>query len=166
MNHTEIHIRLERAANIIHEIRMAEGVLDELFFSKPTVSVAPPPIEFFHGYTETAYESVTRAWENVVPRGEDTSNSPPDKTGAPVDTDIGPVTYPEDFGEVIGQRIRHARLDRGITQNDLAKETGIRRPNIARLEKGLSLPNLSTLLKVSTALQIPITDLLNFDSNM
>jgi DNA-binding XRE family transcriptional regulator len=162
MNQIEIQTRLERATGIIHQIRLAEGVLDELFFSRPTVSVAPPPIDFFHRYTETAYESVARARETFAASMEDTVESATEKTGAVNPTDAGPIAYPENFGELIGQRIRCARLDRGITQNDLAKETGIRRPNIARLEKGLSLPNLSTLLKVSSALQIPITNLLLF----
>ncbi len=162
MNQIEIQTRLEKAAGIIQQIRLAEGVLDELFFSRHTVSVAPPPIDFFHRYTETVYKSVTRTRENVAASMEDSIGSAPDKLDAINNTDAEPLTYPENFGELIGQRIRCARLDRGITQNDLAKETGIRRPNIARLEKGLSLPNLSTLLKVSTALQIPITKLLFF----
>ena len=160
MNQIEIQTRLERAAGIIHQIRLAEGVLDELFFSRPTVSVAPPPIEFFHRYTETAYETITRAREVFAASKENIVGSAPDKMDTTNQIDAEPITYPENFGELIGQRIRCARLDRGITQNDLAKETGIRRPNIARLEKGLSLPNLSTLLKVSSALQIPITKLL------
>jgi ribosome-binding protein aMBF1 (putative translation factor) len=45
-------------------------------------------------------------------------------------------------GEEIGRRIREARLARGLTQLDLATATGIRRPNVARLERGANTPTL------------------------
>jgi DNA-binding XRE family transcriptional regulator len=162
MNENDIQYRLDRATLLINQIRMAENVLDELFFSRPTVSVAPPPVEFFHHYTDEAYEKVSQAKAIFSESEQSDSPAPSGKDDRHPPASEQSIEYPENFGELIGQHIRRVRLDRGVTQNDLAKQTGIRRPNIARLEKGQSLPNLSTLLKVSSALQIPINDLLLF----
>lgn len=56
----------------------------------------------------------------------------------------------------IAQRIREAREKQGLTQEDLAVMVGIARPNIARLEKGIHTPTLSTLKKVANALRLDI----------
>jgi DNA-binding XRE family transcriptional regulator len=70
---------------------------------------------------------------------------------------------PEQLAGRIGARIREEREGRGWTQQDLADRTGIRRPNIARLERGAGLPNLSTLLKVAAGLETAIEDLITSD---
>jgi DNA-binding XRE family transcriptional regulator len=67
---------------------------------------------------------------------------------------------PEQLALELGQRIRTAREVAGWTQQDLAQRTGIRRPNIARLERGTGLPNLATLIKVATGLEISLGDLI------
>ena len=67
---------------------------------------------------------------------------------------------PERFARDLGGRIREAREAAGWTQQDLAERTGIRRPNIARLERGSGLPNLATLLKVADGLEVALTDLI------
>lgn len=69
-------------------------------------------------------------------------------------------TDPDRLAADIGQRIRGARDDAGWTQQDLAQRTGIRRPNIARLERGAGLPNLSTLIKIAAGLEIPLVELI------
>ena len=45
-----------------------------------------------------------------------------------------------------------ARLEKGITQIELAKMIGTQRSNICRLESGLQNPSIDTLLKISAAL--------------
>ncbi|MBN2528771.1 MAG: helix-turn-helix transcriptional regulator [Deltaproteobacteria bacterium] len=158
MTREDINARLENAAHLIQEIRNTETVLDELFFSRPTISVAPPPVNFFSGSVQ--YSLATSDGDTSVDKNMDNGLGTLTATlTSPMEH--GPVNYPENFGEIIGQRIRVSRLTAGITQNELADKTGIKRPNIARLEKGLSLPNLSTLVKVSSALQIPLYSLLN-----
>ena len=165
MRTTEIQLRLETAAHLINEIRFAENVLDELFFSRPTISVAPPPVDFFHSYTSSAFNTIQQAKdaymrnddvESNAGRTENDSYSPTVPNLSESD-----IRYPDNFGEIIGQRIRDKRTIAGITQKQLAEETGIKRPNIARLEKGQSLPNLATLLKVSSALHISLQELLS-----
>lgn len=44
-----------------------------------------------------------------------------------------------------------ARQERGMTQKELEAASGVRQPIIARLEKGSTDPQLSTLLKVLAA---------------
>jgi len=74
--------------------------------------------------------------------------------------DEEPPPDPEQLGQRIGERIRRERRERLWTQQDLADRTGIRRPNIARLERGAGLPNLSTLLKVAVGLELSLNDLI------
>lgn len=59
----------------------------------------------------------------------------------------------------IAQRVREAREGQGWTQEELAEKAGIARPNIARLERGLHIPTLTTLEKVARALAIDINNL-------
>ena len=41
-----------------------------------------------------------------------------------------------------------ARKEKGISQKELEELTGVKQPVIARLEKGTSIPNVKTLLKL------------------
>jgi DNA-binding XRE family transcriptional regulator len=48
------------------------------------------------------------------------------------------------------------REKRGLTQRDLAKLTGIKQPQIARIEKGGQLPTLETLWRLADALDAKV----------
>ena len=48
------------------------------------------------------------------------------------------------------------REKRGWSQRDLAKVTGIKQPQIARIEKGGQLPTLETLWQLADALQAKV----------
>jgi transcriptional regulator with XRE-family HTH domain len=52
------------------------------------------------------------------------------------------------------------RERQGLRQEDLAERAGIKRPNIARLEKGKHLPSVSTLQKVARALNLDMGSLM------
>ena len=60
---------------------------------------------------------------------------------------------PEEIAEsklrvaLIGE-ITAARKERGLTQRELEKLSGVKQPIIARMESGNTIPNLSTILKV------------------
>lgn len=60
----------------------------------------------------------------------------------------------------IAQRVQEARERQYLTQEDLAKKTGIARPNIVRLEQGRHLPTISTLHKVAKALGLDMRSLM------
>lgn len=59
----------------------------------------------------------------------------------------------------IAQRIREARERQGLRQEDLAKMTGIARPNIVRIEQGRHVPSLTTLRKIADAFHLDISSL-------
>jgi ribosome-binding protein aMBF1 (putative translation factor) len=63
-------------------------------------------------------------------------------------------------GREIGQRIRAARCGRGMTQLELSTATGIRRPNIARLERGGNTPTIETLQRIARALNVDAVSLI------
>jgi len=63
-------------------------------------------------------------------------------------------------GQRLGARIRALRLAAGLTQAELARRTGIHRPNIARVEAGRHTPSLETLARVAAAIGVPTTRVL------
>ena len=63
----------------------------------------------------------------------------------------------------LGARLRELRLEAGLTQAELARRTGIHRPNIARVEAGRHTPSLETLSRLATAIGVPTTRVLSQD---
>jgi len=63
-------------------------------------------------------------------------------------------------GEKLGARLRELRLAAGLTQAELARRTGIHRPNIARVEAGRHTPSLETLARIANAIGVPTTHVL------
>jgi len=55
-----------------------------------------------------------------------------------------------------GYQIARLRIQRGLTQQQLAEMVGTRQPSIARLENGSSVPSLSFLDRIATALDARI----------
>lgn len=56
----------------------------------------------------------------------------------------------------IGERIRQARLERGLSQGDLESRTGLLRCYLSRVENGHTEPSLQTLVRLATALDMPL----------
>jgi DNA-binding XRE family transcriptional regulator len=63
-------------------------------------------------------------------------------------------------GPTLGARIRMLRLGAGLTQAELARRTGIHRPNIARVEAGRHTPSLETIARLAAAIGVPATRVL------
>ncbi|MDD9940732.1 MAG: helix-turn-helix transcriptional regulator [Myxococcales bacterium] len=63
-------------------------------------------------------------------------------------------------GVKLGARLRALRLGAGLTQAELARRTGIHRPNIARVEAGRHTPSLETLARLANAIGVPTTRVL------
>jgi DNA-binding Xre family transcriptional regulator len=59
----------------------------------------------------------------------------------------------------IGARVRQERQKRNLTLADLSAKTGIKIPNLSRLERGKHTPSLDTLEKVAVALGLPVAAL-------
>lgn len=59
----------------------------------------------------------------------------------------------------IGARIRSERVRRGASVRGLARDVGVSASLISQIETGKSLPSVSTLYAITTALGVPVEDL-------
>jgi transcriptional regulator with XRE-family HTH domain len=57
----------------------------------------------------------------------------------------------------IGTTIRGYRLQRGMSQGDIEKRTGLLRCYLSRVENGHTVPSLDTLAKIASAMEIPLS---------
>jgi transcriptional regulator with XRE-family HTH domain len=57
----------------------------------------------------------------------------------------------------IGTTIRTQRLQKGLSQGDIEKKTGLLRCYLSRVENGHTVPSLDTLSKIAQALDLPIS---------
>ena len=64
----------------------------------------------------------------------------------------------------IGTTIRAHRLQKGLSQGDIEKKTGLLRCYLSRVENGHTVPSLDTLSKIALALDIPISQFFAEDS--
>ena len=64
----------------------------------------------------------------------------------------------------IGTTIRAHRLQKGLSQGDIEKKTGLLRCYLSRVENGHTVPSLDTLSKIATALDLPIAQFFADDS--
>ncbi|HEX5235407.1 MAG TPA: helix-turn-helix transcriptional regulator [Silvibacterium sp.] len=56
----------------------------------------------------------------------------------------------------IGVMIRGYRLQKGMSQGDIEKRTGLLRCYLSRVENGHTVPSLDTLTKIAHALDVPL----------
>lgn len=62
----------------------------------------------------------------------------------------------------LGHKIKYERSKKDVSQLDLSLKTGLTTRTISRIECGNIDPKYSTLVKISGALDIDITELLTF----
>ncbi len=58
----------------------------------------------------------------------------------------------------IGDVIRSYRAERGLSQGDIERRTGLLRCYLSRVENGHTVPSLETLAKIAEALSISLAD--------
>ena len=58
----------------------------------------------------------------------------------------------------IGTTIRAHRLQKGLSQGDIEKKTGLLRCYLSRVENGHTVPSLETLAKIAEAMEISLAD--------
>ncbi|HEU4416974.1 MAG TPA: helix-turn-helix transcriptional regulator [Candidatus Angelobacter sp.] len=56
----------------------------------------------------------------------------------------------------IGETIRSYRLQKGMSQGDIEKRTGLLRCYLSRVENGHTIPSLDTLSKIAGAMELPL----------
>ena len=59
----------------------------------------------------------------------------------------------------IGKRIRELRTKRGLSQGDIERSTGMLRAYISRVERGHTVPSVTSIERFATALGTPIHEL-------
>lgn len=64
------------------------------------------------------------------------------------------------FNENMGRRVRAARLSAGLTQELLARKTGLTRASITNIEKGIQAPPPYRLVRIAVALGVDAAELL------
>lgn len=74
----------------------------------------------------------------------------------------GPQPLPDDveaFPGIVGRRVRAARSSRGWTLDELAQHSGVSRRMIVNVESGTASASITTLLRLASALQVSLADL-------
>ena len=61
---------------------------------------------------------------------------------------------------IVGQAISEARMEKGLSQRELSKKTGIMQADISKIEQGKGNPTIITLQRISKSLDCPIAKLL------
>lgn len=61
----------------------------------------------------------------------------------------------------LGKRITELRKAKGLTQVELGLRCDIEKPNMNRIEKGGTNPTILTLKKISTELEVSLSELLS-----
>jgi len=70
----------------------------------------------------------------------------------------------EDFLKELGVAIANARKKQNLSQNAVAKLLFIERGNLTRIEKGKTNVTADTLLKISEAIKVPVSDFFSFQT--
>ena len=67
------------------------------------------------------------------------------------------------FYEAVGQRIKEIRIQKGMSQADLAERSHLSLPMISRIENAHTNMWLTTFAKIAEALQVPTDEILRLD---
>jgi transcriptional regulator with XRE-family HTH domain len=67
-----------------------------------------------------------------------------------------------DYLKKLGENIRAIRLQKKMSQVDLAAACDFEKGNMRRIEAGRTNPTVVTLLKISKALEVSVIDLFKF----
>ena len=65
--------------------------------------------------------------------------------------------------ESIGDRIRKTRVNKGLTQQQVADSIGVTYQNVSQYERGLRIPKNETLLKIADAPGVSVYELIGFN---
>lgn len=67
--------------------------------------------------------------------------------------------------KTFGLTLKQARLNKGMTQEQLAEIFGVTNRTISRWERGVNLPDYDLLLQISTYFEIPVNEILTGEKN-
>lgn len=64
------------------------------------------------------------------------------------------------IAKIVGARLRELRVDAEMTQEQIADATGIHRPVVARMERGIHVADVDTVTRYANALGLGLADVL------
>ena len=67
------------------------------------------------------------------------------------------------FLKKFGKNLKRIRLEKGLSQDDIAFESEISTNQVGRIERGEINTSLSTLYEIAKTLNIPIKELFDFE---
>lgn len=73
------------------------------------------------------------------------------------------LIFDEEGLKLLAKRLKEIRLEKGISQEELAYRSEITLSQIARIETIRTNPTVSTIFKFARALEVPLKDLFNFE---
>lgn len=65
--------------------------------------------------------------------------------------------------QLLAKRLKEIRAEKGISQEELAYRADMTLSQIARIETVKINPTVSTIFKIARALEVPLSDLFNFE---
>ena len=109
---------------------------------KPSVKAPAKPDSKSARRAKTARSTKADVSRAAIVAGTDTGNSPSDQ-----------------IGWVIAHHVRSRRLEIGLNVAQLAERTGISKGMLSKIENAQSSPSLSTIERLASALDMPLTSL-------
>ena len=65
----------------------------------------------------------------------------------------GSTTHDAELAHAFGAAVRALRMERGIAQESLAHQAGIKRSHMGKIERGEHMPTLAIIFKIAGALE-------------
>lgn len=78
---------------------------------------------------------------------------------------IGINEQKQEITAAVAARIRYFRRLKGFSQEELALKAGLNPAYFGQVERGLKCPTVDTLYKIAKALEVPLPELLRFDTS-
>lgn len=64
----------------------------------------------------------------------------------------------------VGENLKRIRREKGITLEKMAEACAVSKPMLSQIERGQSIPTISTLWKIASGLHVPLSSLLKEES--
>lgn len=80
------------------------------------------------------------------------------------DSDNSAPQTAADLAEMLSRNLRRLRTRRGHSLERLARQSGVSRAMLGQIETGKSVPTISVLWKIATALDVPFASLLQLET--
>lgn len=65
-----------------------------------------------------------------------------------------PASDPSNASRIVGERLKHARQELGVSQMELANLAGMNVANYGKIERGVGNPTLDTIVRLAGVMQL------------